>query len=192
MFVFWIVRLFTHVSSPITIPGISVFITHLLNWIKCEKVGKCMHEYCRTLMFLQQILAQELGTSLLEWLLEWENMTLRGSQGRKYLLLTKALNTKQSKWNWKPWVLILPHVVYLQPWQLRQDFQRHALFIVGCRGCVSVHARTRVCVCMSLGMRVVHCFFVYCQTKNKVFLLHFWKQVRYCLLNDYSRELLLT
>lgn len=130
--------------------------------------------------------------SLQEWLLEWEKICHWESQGWKCLLLTKALNTKLSRANRKWWVITLQHVVYLQPCQLWEDSTNHGLFIVVWKGwvvCVCVCTRMYICV---PGDRVVHFFLIDCQTKNKGFLLNFWKHVRFLLLNDYSAKLLLT
>ena len=50
------------------------------------------------------------------------------------------------------------------------------------RACVSVFQKTELCISFSSIVR----------QKNKGFLLHFWKHVRFLLLNDYSAKLLLT
>ena len=48
--------------------------------------------------------------------------------------------------------------------------------------CVCLCVCARMCICVP-GDRGVHFFLIYCQTKNKGFLLHFWKHVRFLLLN---------
>lgn len=158
----------------------------LLNWTKCERFGKK-----GALILLETNISpidwesppKNLGTSLQGCLAEWKTMPLKESQGRKCLLLTKALNIKQSRENWKQWILVLPHVGCLQSCQWREDSQKHALFIVRCEGQAGGGG------CKHLCSRGESCALLSCLLSDQKQSFSTALLKRYLLLSDYTAEL---